>query len=173
MTAVKVVSKLLRFKGFRAVDLWFEGLGGSDVVIAVKPHKTGCRCPQCGRRGRIVRTMKPRRWRDVRVCGRTVWLQHCPREIRCPTHGRRVEDPPWAEPTARTSYRFELLLRYCQAMSQKAASGLLGLAPSHRLRPPAPDRPASSTPAQDSGTQDPGRRRDLLRPGPPIRHGGL
>ena len=28
MTAVKVVSKLLRFNGFRAVGLWFEGPGG-------------------------------------------------------------------------------------------------------------------------------------------------
>lgn len=131
MTAVKVVSKLLRFKGFRAVGLWFEGPEGGDLVIAVKPHKTGCRCPQCGRRGRIVQTLAPRRWRDVRVCGRTVWLQHCPREICCPTHGRRVEDPPWAEPTARTSYRCEyVLLRYCQAMPQKTAAGLLGLAPS-------------------------------------------
>ena len=87
MTAMKIVSKLLKFKGFRAVSLWFSGPGGGDIVIAVKPHKTGCRCPQCGRRGKIVRTMEPRRWRDVRVCGRTLWLQYCPREIRCPTHG--------------------------------------------------------------------------------------
>jgi transposase len=36
--------------------------------------------------------------------------------------------PPWAEPTARTSYRFEyLLLRYCQAMPQKAAAQMLGV----------------------------------------------
>ena len=140
MTAVRLVSKLLKFKGFRAVSFWFEGRGGGDLVVAVKPHKTGSRCPQCGRRGRIVHTLAPRRWRDVRVCGRTVWLQHCPREIRCPTHGRRVELPPWAEPTARTSYRFEyLLLRYCQVMPQKAAAQILGVASStlsdilHRL----------------------------------------
>jgi len=81
MTAVRLVSKLLKFKGFRAVSLWFEGRGGSDIVIAVKPHKTGCRCPECGRRGKIVHTLAPRRWRDVRVCGRTVWLQHRPRNV--------------------------------------------------------------------------------------------
>ncbi len=128
MTAMKLVSTLLKFKGFRAVSLWFEGRGGSDVVIAVKPHKNGCRCPKCGRRGKIVHTMKPRRWRDVRLCGRNVWLLYCPREIRCPTHGRRVEVCPWAEPAARTSYRFDyLLLRYCQAMPQKAAAEMLGV----------------------------------------------
>lgn len=131
MTGMKLVSKLLKFKGFKAVSLWFEGRGAGDIVIAVKPHKNGCRCPHCGRRGRIVHTMGPRRWRDVRVCGRTVWLQHCPREIRCPTHGRHVEEPPWAEPGARATYRLEyLLLRYCQTMPQSAAAQMLGMPPS-------------------------------------------
>ncbi len=128
MTGMKLVSKLLKFKGFRAVNLWFEGKGVGDIVVAVKPHKNGCRCPQCGRRGKIVRIMQPRRWRDVRVCGRTVWLQHSPREIRCPTHGRRVEESPWAEPGARATYRLEyLLLRCCQAMPQNAAAQMLGM----------------------------------------------
>ena len=110
------------------MNLWFEGKGVGDIIVAVKPHKNGCRCPQCGRRGKIVRIMQPRRWRDVRVCGRTVWLQHSPREIRCPTHGRRVEESPWAEPGARATYRLEyLLLRCCQAMPQKAAAQMLGM----------------------------------------------
>ena len=107
MTAMKLVSKLLKFKGFKAVSLWLEGQGAQDLVIAVKPHKNGCRCPECGRRGKIVRTMAPRRWRDVRVCGRTVWLQHGPREIRCPTHGRHVEECPWAASGGRATHRQE------------------------------------------------------------------
>jgi len=110
MTGMKLVSQLLQFKGFKAVSVWFEGRSTQDLVIAVKPHKSGCRCPKCGRRGRIVRTMKPRRWRDVRLCGRTVWLQHSPREIRCPTHGRHVEECSWAESGARTTYRLEYAL---------------------------------------------------------------
>ena len=100
----------------------------------------GAAVPSVGRRGKIVRVMEPRRWRDVRVCGRTVWLYHRPREIRCPTHGRHVEEVPWAAPSARVSYRFEyLLLKYCQWMPQVTAARLLGLAPStlsdqlHRL----------------------------------------
>ena len=141
MTAMKFVSKLLNFKGFRAVSVWFEGRGEeAAVVVAVKPQKNGCRCPECGLRGRIVQVLEPRRWRDVRVGGRTVWLHHAPREIRCPTHGRRLEEAPWAARSARVSYRFEyLLLTYCQWMTQAAAARLLGLAPStlsdqlHRL----------------------------------------
>jgi transposase len=132
MTGMKFVSKLLKFNGVRAVNVWFEGSGGGQiVVVAVKPHKTGCRCPLCGHRGKIVHTMKPRRWQDGRVCGRSVWLHYCPREIRCRTHGRHIEQIPWAVPSARVSSRFEyLLLRYCQWMPQVIAARMLGIAAS-------------------------------------------
>ncbi len=154
MTAMKFLSKLFQFKGFRAVDVWFEGCGQeAAVVVSVKPHKNGCRCPQCGRRSKIVRVMEPRRWRDVRVCGRTLWLHHTPREIRCPTHGRHVEKVPWAAPSARVSYRFEyLLLKYCQ-LHRLIAHRRTG----HRIR----------------GLKTPRYRRGLLRQVPQIRHPGL
>jgi transposase len=125
MTGNRVVAKLLRFKGLRVVGFGFEGR--SNFVVTVTPHKNGCRCPECGRRGTIVRVMpEPRRWRDIPVCGWTVWLQHCPREIWCPTHGRVVEAIPWAGRFARVTYRFEyVMLKYCQIMTQKAAAQLL------------------------------------------------
>ncbi len=141
MVSMKIVSRLLRFKDFRAVSLWFEGRGAKEIlVIAVKPHKTGCLCPECGRRGKVVHTLKPRRWHDSRAYGRSVWLHYSPRETRCPTHGRHVEQIPWAVPSARVSCRFEyLLLRFCQWMPQNIAARMLGIAPStlsdrlHRL----------------------------------------
>ena len=124
MTGSKLLTKLLRFKGFQAICWWFEGR--SCFTIVVKPHKNGCRCPECGRRATIVQVLRPRLWRDTPVCGRTVWLQHCPREIFCPTHGRVVEEIPWADRFSRVTYRFEYaLLRYSQIMTQKAASELL------------------------------------------------
>ena len=127
MTARRLVSKLLKFKGFLAVSFWWERWG-RDFVVAVKPHKNGARCPECGRRGKIVRTLTPRRWRDGRVCGQTVWLLYSPREIRCCTHGQRVEVIPWAAPSSRVSYRFEFaMLRMCSNMTQKAAAELLGI----------------------------------------------
>ena len=130
MTTNRLLSKLLRFKGFRAVSFWFEGRWG--FVIAVKPHKNGSRCPECGRRCKIVCSMpQPRRWRDIPVCGRSVWLLYLPREIRCPTHGRVVEEIPWAERFSRVTYRFEYaMLRYCQTMTQKAAAQLLRISAS-------------------------------------------
>lgn len=129
MTTNRLLTKLLRLKGLRIVSTWFEGR--DSFVIAVKPHKNGSRCPECGRRGTIIRTLALRRWRDVQVCGRTVWFQYGPREIRCATHGRVMEEIPWAERYARVTYRFEyLLLRYCQIMTEKAAAELLGIATS-------------------------------------------
>ena len=125
--------------GLKAVEV--QGVPGCESVVRGSGRarhrdrgeapQDGSRCPQCGRRGKIVRTMEPRRWRDVRLCGRNVFLHYCLREIRCPTHGRRVEDPPWAEPGARITYRLEyLLLKYCQVMPQSAAGQMLGLASS-------------------------------------------
>ena len=66
MTTRRLVSKLLKFKGFLAVSFWWERRG-RDFLVAVKPHRNGARCPKCGCRGKIVRTLEPRRWRDVRV----------------------------------------------------------------------------------------------------------
>ena len=127
MTVSKTIGKLLKFKGFRCVDLAFRRDCRLDVLV--KPFKNGCRCPQCGRRGKIIRQRpEPRFWRDIPVGPWSVWLMYWPREIHCATHGRVTERLPWADTGARVSYRFEhLMLRYCQIMSQKAAAELLRL----------------------------------------------
>lgn len=125
MSTNSVVGKLLRFKGLRVVGFWFEGR--HNLVVLVKPRKNGCMCPECGRRGTIVRVLPDARcWRDIPVCGWTVWLRYCPREIWCPSHGRVVEEIPWACRFARVTYRFEYaMLKYCQIMTQKGAAELL------------------------------------------------
>jgi transposase len=69
---------------------------------------------------------KPRIWRDLPVCGWSVFLCYHPREVFCPTHRRVQEDIPWADTYARITYRFEYaLLVYCQLMAQKAAARIL------------------------------------------------
>lgn len=99
----------------RTLDLW------------VKPYKNGCLCPQCLRRGCIIRIMDEYRlWRDLPLYGCTVMLWYCPKEILCPTHGRIQENIPWADSYARVTYRFEYaMLIYCQLMTQKAAAKIL------------------------------------------------
>lgn len=108
------------------MDFHFENKG-KTLVIGVKPHKNGCRCGECGRRGKIVcQTEVVREWKDIPVLGIEVVLQYAPKEILCPTHGRVQEEIPWADKFARVTYRFEYaLLRYSQEMTQKAAAQLL------------------------------------------------
>jgi len=74
MGGKKLLQRLLRMKGFRIT--WFElHERKREVLIGVKPHKTGCRCPHCDRRCEIV-TILPecRVWRDVVLCGMQIFF---------------------------------------------------------------------------------------------------
>ena len=125
MTATKAIAKLLKLKFLKIVHFRFRRDG--TLVLDVKPFRNGARCPECGRRGRLVRTRaSARQWRDLPVAGREVLLCYFPREVECPTHGRIDESIPWAARHARVTYRFEYaMLRLCQTMTQKAAAELL------------------------------------------------
>lgn len=122
------IAKLFRFKRYlKVVDYAFED-NGKTLKIIVKPYKNGCRCPECQRRCKIVGYVmgEAREWLDIPVHGITVMLVFLPREIVCPTHGRRQEEIPWAEAFARVTYRLEYaIVRYAQEMTQKAAAALL------------------------------------------------
>ena len=174
MTAGKVVSKLLKFKGFRAVDAWFEQPGrrrprgrreaaqdgvSMSAMWPPRPDRTDHEAPALAGRARLrphglVAALSPR---DP--------LPH-----------------PWPpgrrSPVGRTDGSNLVPLRGSAAavLSGHAPEDRVppvGLGPLHRLRPSAPDRPTGSTPTQDSRPPDPWRRRDLVRPGPPIRHRSL
>ena len=127
----KFITRLLRLQEIFVIDYTF-GVRERALHLWVRPHKSGCRCPHCDRRGPIVRiSPEPRMWRDLPVAGWTVCFWYQPKEIRCPTHGRVQEVIPWAAPYARITYRLEyLLLRYSQVMTQQAAADLLHLPPS-------------------------------------------
>lgn len=99
-----------------------------ELHLGVKPYKNGCRCPHCGRRCKILRSLDNRVWRDIVVCGIPIIFHYQPKEIRCPTHGDIMEDIPWAASYSRVTYRLELLiLRLSQKMTQKAVSELVKL----------------------------------------------
>jgi transposase len=125
MTSNKLLSCLLKMKGFCVT--WFEFTSDTVMRVGVKPHKTGCRCPKCGRRCEIVRHLSEcRSWDDIVVCGRRCIFIYAPKEIYCPTHGRIQEQIPWAAPYARITYRLEhLVLKLSQLMTQRAVCELL------------------------------------------------
>jgi transposase len=126
MTVCKFIRKLLHLKGLLVNDFQFK-VRHRQLNLWVKPYKNGCLCPQCKCRRRIVRTMaEPRVWRDIPICGWSVFFWYYPREILCPIHHRVQEDIPWADPYSHITYRFEYaMFIYCQLMTQKAAAKLL------------------------------------------------
>lgn len=131
MSMVKFIERLLKIKAFSVRNYRFKNRY-RELWLEVKPHKNGALCPICRKRGRIVHTLEqPRVWRDLPVCGNTVFFEYRPREIDCRIHGRVQEDIPWAAPKARITYRFEYsLLIHCTIMTQKAAAKLLRIAAS-------------------------------------------
>ena len=56
-----LLSKILRLKDMKIIHYSFQNRN-QVLNLTVKPYKNGCRCPECGRRGRITH-------RDVRYAG--------------------------------------------------------------------------------------------------------
>ena len=124
MSNLKLLRTILRLKSLQITHFRFLQRG-TELHLAVKPYKNGCRCPACGRRGRIVhQTTELRRWEDVAVMGLRVVLWYAPKEIQCPTHGRVQEEIPWAPAYARVTYRLEWrLCVLCQIMTPEGRGG--------------------------------------------------
>jgi len=128
MSNVKLLYKILRLKGLKITDFWFENRN-KELHLSVKPYKNGCRCPQCGRRGRIITTSTAlRSWEDITLIGLKTIFWYSPKEIHCPTHGRVQEEILWADAYARVTHRVEWrICALCQMMTQKAAAEMLGM----------------------------------------------
>jgi len=128
---LKLLSRILRLKGVKITSFWLKNRD-KELHLAVKPYKNGCRCPDCGRRGRIVRQVPSLRcWEDLTLMGLKTLLWYAPKEILCPTHGRVQEEVPWAPAYSRVTYRLEWrICALCQIMTQKAAAEILKMAPS-------------------------------------------
>lgn len=100
-------------------------------LIVAQQGQSGL-CPECQCRGELVpSTPAIREWRDVSILDTRIVFRYPPREIRCPTHGRRQEWIPIAAPRSQVTHRLDYLVAYhCKAMTQKAAAERLHLAPS-------------------------------------------
>lgn len=132
-SANKLLRTILGFKELKIIDHELRPRKGV-LYLWVKPHKNGARCPECERRGRIIKRgprqagRDQRMWRDQPVAGLATTLLYSPREITCVTHGRVQEDIPWAASSARITLRLEWqILRLCKAMTQKEAAAQLGI----------------------------------------------
>jgi len=128
MYSNQFILKFLRLSKLLRIRWHYFGGHGRELHLGVKPYKNGCQCPHCQRRGRILVIAAERCWRDLRICGITVFFHYQPRVIDCPTHGRIQEMIPWAASQSHVTYRFEyVMLVYAQIMKAKAAAALLGV----------------------------------------------
>ena len=67
MSNLKLLRTILRLQSLKITHFRFMHRD-TELHLAVKPYKNGCRCPACGRRGRIVhQTTELRRWEDIGV----------------------------------------------------------------------------------------------------------
>lgn len=126
MSNLKLLCKILRLKELKITHFEFKQRN-TELHLAVKPYKNGCRCPECDRRCRIVRLgREARSWTDLTVLGMRITFWYAPKEIECPTHGRLQEDIAWAENYSRITHRLEYrICAFSQIMTQKAAAEIL------------------------------------------------
>lgn len=85
-------------------------------------------CPECGRECAVYDHHGPRTWRHLDTCQlQTILIASVPR-VRCPEHGVRIVQIPWAEPYGRFTLLFErMVLSWLQDASQSAVAERLGL----------------------------------------------
>ena len=128
MTQSKFIRKLFHLKDLIVKNFRFENYN-KHLVLVVAPHKCGALCPECKKRGKIVRILsEPRVWRDLCISGTTLFFEYTPREIYCKTHGRVQEQIPWAQDHSRITYRLQyLILIFSQMMTQKSAAQILNI----------------------------------------------
>ena len=129
MSNRKLLRTILRLQSLKITDFRLMHRD-TELHLAVKPYKNGCRCPACGRRGRIVhQTTEFRRWEDVAVLGLRVVLWYAPKESPVLDPRARAGGDPLgagpmpASPTAWSGASAHL----CQIMTQKAAAEILRL----------------------------------------------
>ena len=121
MSNLKLLYKILRLKDMKITRFWFKNCDKA-LHLTVKPYKNGCRSPECGQRGRIVRqAAELRGWEDLSLMGMEALLWYAPKEIHSPTQGRVQGTIPWAPVYSRITYRLEWrLCALCQIMPQKS-----------------------------------------------------
>lgn len=109
----------------REVDLDLKG--GEVRVYVNHDPQVSLRCPECGAEVPGYDT-RERQWRHLDTCQyKTILVAEVPR-CRCPEHGVRQVDTPWAEPGSRLTALFEaLVIDWLREASMPAVSRRLGV----------------------------------------------
>jgi transposase len=101
-----------------------------DEVRVSLEHRGDCQwhCPECNEVCPLHDHQEERTWRHLDTCQyHTIISARLPR-TKCPTHGVKVVQVPWAEPGSRFTMLFEsLVIAWLQAASKSAVAERCGL----------------------------------------------
>ena len=93
MLISSIVRLTLGIKDHRVVS---TTLGNGELEIHLDAKRARkLPCGVCGRPCRAKDKIRERRWLHVSLWGIPVCLYYCPRRVRCPEHGIKVERIPW------------------------------------------------------------------------------
>jgi transposase len=99
--------------------------GQVDVYVEHAPA-TPFLCPQCSVELSVYDHERARVWRHLDSCQFMTYLHASPPRVKCPTHGVRQAQVPWAEPGSRFTHLFEVLaIELLQAANVKRAAQIL------------------------------------------------
>ncbi len=117
----RILTEIWGYRGWKVVEVSFEGADGSEVVpisghvppgtaVVLRVARTwASRCATCNAIGGACHERLPaRRWADLPMSGRPVFIEYAPIRVKCPRcGGRAVERLAWAEPHQRQSRRLQ------------------------------------------------------------------
>jgi transposase len=94
MRIKSIVNRTMKFKSFVVKKV---SRSEESIVIEIFPRKNSRPlCSVCGERRPAYDTLRPRRWRHVKLWGIETFIIYSPRRVNCPVCGIKVEKIPWS-----------------------------------------------------------------------------
>ena len=98
-----------------------------DVWVG-HPRRHRWPCPECGTACSLYDHAPERMWRHLDSCQFQTFLHARPPRVKCPEHGVRQVDLPWAEPKGRFTLLFEsFAIRVLEQTTIEGACQILGI----------------------------------------------
>jgi transposase len=122
-----LLNKVERFKSFIYGDSKIMTVGGdAALVVNIKPRRNSKpECPECGKRGKTYDVQPVRLFAYVPIWSFKVYFRYAPRRVRCPCHGIRVEDLPWAYGKEQMTISYQVYLaRWAKRLSWKETADI-------------------------------------------------
>jgi transposase len=115
-----LLNKVERFKSFVYTSVCLMLINGKDaLVIDIEPRRNSRPiCPECGKRCAVYDRQPQRLFEYLPILSFKAFFRYAPRRVKCPEHGVKVEDLPWAHGKERTTISYQVFLsRWAKRLS--------------------------------------------------------